>query len=307
MIGQAVVRHLQQAGADAATLSRRGARKGNPEHTALRGDVSDPTTLDFRGCDAVVHAAAFVSFGLPEKKQKVLQHTNVDGTRHVLDAAVRDGVRKVVHVSSVAALGDTQGVRRDEDWFHERPTVFQSAYERSKYEAHKVLLEERRIDRAAVMPSVVLGLGDSSSGIVLRSYLERRWPLVIDSPGRIGFVHVEDVAAATVLALARGDGAYLVDEVDLTVPQLFQRLERATGVAAPRRVLPFTALRLAAAVAEPVSHLLGRRAALNRETVRSLAMDHLYDTTRARTELGWGPDMDRHLAVDAARFRAKRP
>jgi dihydroflavonol-4-reductase len=307
MIGQAIVRDLQRAGAGVATLSRRGARPGNPDHTALTGDVSEAASLDFRGFDAVVHAAAFVSFGLPAKKQRVLHTTNVEGTRNVLDAAARDGVRKVVHVSSVAALGDTLGERRDESWFRERPQVFQSAYERSKYEAHRILLDESRVERAAIMPSVVLGLGDSSSGVVRRAYLERRWPVVIDHPGTIGFVHVEDVAAATRLALERGDGAYIVDEAAMTVPQLFARLESVTGVPAPRRVLPFTLLRIGAAVAEPISHLLGKRAALSREYVRSLAKDHRFDATRARQELGWDPDMDRHLAADAARFRAQRP
>lgn len=121
MIGQAIVRHLQQAGADVTTLSRRGARPGNPDHTALAGDINDPDSLDFQGVDAVVHGAAWVGFGLSPEKEVQLMHTNVEGTRNVLDAAARDGVRKVVHVGSVAALGDCMGKPRDERWFHERP------------------------------------------------------------------------------------------------------------------------------------------------------------------------------------------
>lgn len=300
MIGQAILRHLQDAGSDVTTLSRRGARDGNPDHESRIGDITDPATLEFAGFDAVVHGAAFVGFGLPPDKEALLMRTNVDGTRNVLDAAARDGVKKVVHVSSVAALGATYGKCRDESWFHERPHEFNSAYEKSKFEAHGILLAEDRVDTAAVMPSVVLGLGDSSSGLLLKAYLNGRFPVRPDHPGRIGVVHVEDVAAGTLLALQKGDGPYVLNETALTLPQLFDRFEAATGVPGPTRVLPFGVLRAGAAVAEPVAKMFGKRARLNKDFMRSLARDSDFDATRARTELGWVPDMDRHLRADAA-------
>lgn len=303
MIGQAIVRHLQDAGADVATLSRRGARAGNPEHHAVTGDINDPTTLDFTGFDAVVHGAAFVGFGLSPEKEGVLMQTNVEGTRNVLDAAVKAGCKKVVHVSSVAALGATHGRPRGEDWFHERPLEFTTAYERSKYEAHKLLLAEDRIETAAVMPSIVLGLGDSSSGLILKSYLKGRMKLKPDHPGRAGFVHVEDVAAATVLALEKGKGPYVLNETDMTLPQLFDRFEATTGVPAPKRVVPFFAIKAGGAVINPVARLFGKPGLLNKDFIRSLERDSQFDATRARTELGWDPDMDRHLADDAALWR----
>lgn len=297
MIGQAIVRHLQEAGAEAVTLSRRGPRAGNPEHEAVEGDVNDADSLDFTDFDAVIHAAAWVGFGLNAEKEVQLMHTNVEGTRNVLDAAARDGVKKVVHVSSVAALGDCQGKPRDESWFHERPATFQSAYEASKYEAHKILLAETRVKTAAVMPSVVLGLGDSSSGLLLKRFLQGKIPASIQHPGRLAFVHVEDVASATVSALAKGSGAYVLSEDSMTLPELSGLFASLSGKRAPRLRIPYGLLKAGAAVTGGVG-------SFNKDFVRSLGTDSEYIGDRARKELDWAPDMVAHLRHDVATFVA---
>lgn len=297
MIGQAIVHHLQDAGAEVTTLSRRGARPGNPDHTALAGDINDADSLDFRGFDGVIHGAAWVGFNLSPEKEVQLMHTNVEGTRNVLEAAARDGVRKVVHVSSVAALGDCLGKARDESWFHERPETFQSAYERSKYEAHKILLAEERVETAAVMPSVVLGLGDSSSGLLLKRFLQGRLPVVLKHPGRLAFVHVDDVASATVAALERGSGPYVLSERSMHLPDLFDLFAEVSGKRRPRLRIPFTVIKAAA-------KLTGGIGAFNADFVRSLAVDSEYIGDRARAELGWMPDLEARLRDDAARFAA---
>lgn len=303
VLGEALVRDLHDAGMAVTTLSRRGGVPPVPEVTGLRGDVTDPDTLDFRDHDVVVHGAAFVGFGLTRQKEAVMHRTNVEGTRNVLDAAARDGVKKVLHVSSVAAVGRTGDVPRDEEWVWQRAPRFHSAYERSKYEAHRIALAHEGVPVAAVMPSIVLGLGDTSSGLILKRYLQGDFPARVDHPGRLAWVHARDVAQGARLALEKGDGAYILSEMEMTLAELLDRLERVTGVPGPRLRIPFWALRAGASVAQPLAHLLGRRAPVNQDFIRSLKEGSAYDSRRARAELGWEPDMDRHIRADLQAFR----
>lgn len=303
ILGEAIVQDLHDAGAQVTTLSRRARPHPVPDVTAQAGDVTDSDTLDFRDHDLVVHGAAFVGFGLTKEKEAVMHRTNVGGTRNVLDAASRDGIKKVLHISSVAAIGRTGETPRDEEWVWQRAPRFHSAYERSKYEAHKLALTHGGVDMAAVMPSIILGLGDTSSGLLLKRYLEGRFPARIDHPGRLAWVHARDVAQGARLALEKGDGAYVLSEMEMTLPELLDRFERITGVPGPRLRVPFWALRAGAAVGQPLANLFGRRAAVNKDFVRSLREGAAFRSCRARSELGWEPDMDAHIAADARAFR----
>lgn len=286
MIGRVLCRHLQEAGHEPVALSRRGTPVDGIESRAA--DILAPD-LDLEGFDQVIHGAAFVGFGLSKEKEALMHRTNVEGTRNVLDAAVRAGIQRALHVSSVAAIGRTGGVPRDASWIDERPQVFHSAYERSKYEAHRVAHGRDDIDVVSVLPSIVLGLGDTSSGLLLRAFLDRKLPVTPRHPGTLAFVHVEDVAAGAVSALQRGSGAYVLSEASMDLPTLFARFEAATGVPAPKRTVPFWAVRMAAPFVP----------ALNRDFVRNLALDTAYDTHRTEVELDWHPNMDVHLAADA--------
>lgn len=290
MIGRAICRHLHEAGAHVTTLSRRAAKM--PSGIESRAaDILTPG-LDLSDFDTVVHGAAFVGFGLKPDKEALMHRTNVEGTRDVLDAAVRAGIKRVLHVSSVAAIGRTGGVSRDASWIAQRPQVFHSAYEKSKYDAHMLAHARQDVDVVSVLPSIVLGLGDTSSGLLLKAYLERKIPVVPRHPGSLAFVHVEDVATGAIKALQHGSGAYVLSEASMNLPALFARFEAATGVPAPRRSVPFWLLKAAAPFVP----------ALNADFVRNMALDTAYDTSRTVAELDWHPDMDAHLARDGAAY-----
>jgi dihydroflavonol-4-reductase len=304
MIGQAICRHLADAGANVTALSRHGMPMPD-EIASAKADILD-AALDLSDYDTVVHAAAFVGFGLSKQKEALMHRTNVEGTQNVLDAAVRAGMKRALHVSSVAAIGRTGGVSRDEDWVWNRPLKFHSAYEHSKYDAHVHALHRKDIDVVSVMPSVVVGLGDSSSGLLLKRFLQLKIPLVPRHPGSIAVVHVEDVAAGTVVALEKGSGAYVLNQESVSVPELFARFSRATGAPLPKMSAPFWSLRAAASL-EPVLRALGMRPAMSKDFVRSLRSHTVFDARRAKHDLGWSPDMDRHLAADGQNWQNAHP
>jgi nucleoside-diphosphate-sugar epimerase len=171
----------------------------------VEGDVLDVVSLEnaLEGIDTVIHSAAIVSFTPGEQKQ--MYKVNVEGTANVVNIALEKNTRRLVHVSSVAALGrKTDGgiVNEEKRW---EDTKVNTHYSRTKYKAELEVWRgiSEGLNAVIVNPSTILGYGDwnsSSSAIFRRVYDEFRWY----PPGVNGFVDVEDVAKATVLLMDSG-------------------------------------------------------------------------------------------------------
>jgi dihydroflavonol-4-reductase len=166
----------------------------------MDGDVTDINSLEeaMEGVDTVIHSAAVVSF--IKKERKNMYHVNVDGTANVVNIALEKNVRRLIHISSVAALGRTAGgghVDEEKKWEESKVNTH---YGRSK---NKAELEVWRgfsegLSGVIINPSTILGFGDwnnSSSAIFKKVYEEFSW----STPGINGFVDVEDVARVVIL------------------------------------------------------------------------------------------------------------
>ena len=170
----------------------------------MEGDVLDVVSLDdaMKGIDKVVHAAAIVSFF--DKDKKKMQQVNVDGTANVVNAALENDVKYLVHISSVAALGRTAGgghVNEEKKW---EESKVNTNYAKSKYKAELEVWRGMAEGLNAVIlnPSTILGYGDWHSGscaIFKNIYEEFKWY----APGINGFVDVEDVARVTAIFLEK--------------------------------------------------------------------------------------------------------
>ena len=168
----------------------------------VNSDVLDVISLNeaMNGVDAVIHSAAMVSFLKKERKQ--MYNTNVDGTANIVNLALENGVRKLVHISSISALGRTftgEKVTEEKKWTISK---LNSHYGISK---HKAEMEVWRamgegLDAVIINPSTVLGFGnwhDSSCAIFKNVYRGFKWY----TKGINGFVDVEDVAKVAVLLM----------------------------------------------------------------------------------------------------------
>jgi len=160
----------------------------------VEGDVLDVVSLQnaMQGVNAVIHSAAVVSF--LRKERKNMFRVNVDGTANVVNMALENNVKRLIHISSVAALGRTAHgghVNEEKKWEESKVNTH---YGKSKYKAE---LEVWRgmgegLDAVILNPSTVLGYGDWNSGscaIFRNIYREFKWY----TTGINGFVDVEDV------------------------------------------------------------------------------------------------------------------
>ncbi|MBL0267519.1 MAG: SDR family NAD(P)-dependent oxidoreductase [Chitinophagaceae bacterium] len=168
----------------------------------VEGDVLDVISLEdaLQGIDMVIHSAAVVSFLKNERKQ--MYQVNVDGTANVVNMALEQNIRKLVHISSVAALGRTSSgghVDEEKKWEDSR---INTHYARSKFKAE---LEVWRgigegMEAVILNPSTILGYGDwNSSSCAIFKNIYKGFPWY--TPGINGFVDVEDVARAAVLMM----------------------------------------------------------------------------------------------------------
>src|SRR5262245_34921485 len=113
LVGSYVVRELVAQGRSVKALKRAGSDTSLIRDLRnvqwVDANVLDPVSLEeaLKDVEAVIHTAAIVSFN-PSRKREIFT-TNVIGTRHVVDACLSSGVRKLVHISSVAALGRLKG------------------------------------------------------------------------------------------------------------------------------------------------------------------------------------------------------
>lgn len=296
-IGGVVVKHLLKQGAhvtalvrpktDAAALERAGV-------TVVRGDVTEPATLNLSDQDVVVHAAAWVGFGIPRGKLDLFRKTNIGGTENVVHAAEQAGVAKLVHVSSIAALGAPEKMPATEETL--RATFYKSEYERTKTEAHAIAMKAK-IPTVLPMPGLVLGLGGPFDWLLER--LARGGPVALPADDAVkGWVHVEDVAEGIVAAIQRGRGPYLMVDENLRLTELVVRALEEAALPIPRARVPVGLLRVGAWGVEKAYHLAGKTPPISDEMLRALPLAMSYDSAKARKELAWRPELVSRLARD---------
>lgn len=161
----------------------------------MEGDVLDPISLQesFKEIDTVIHSAALVSFN-PRRSREVFE-TNVTGTKNVVDACLASGVKKLIHISSVAALGRQKGINQVDEKSVWVDSALNSDYATSKYQAELEVYRgyEEGLHVSLVNPSVILGPADwNRSSSQIFKYIWDEKPFY--TQGVINYVDVRDVA-----------------------------------------------------------------------------------------------------------------
>lgn len=296
-IGGVVARKLREEGAEVTCLVRPATNAGALERLGarvVRGDVTQPATLDLSDQEVLIHAAAWVGYGLPQKKRATLHRTNVGGTENLLHAAQRAKVAKVVHVSSVAALemrGDKPVSENDV-----KRGAFESDYARSKTESHEIALRST-LPIAIPMPGLVVGR-DGPFDALFRALARGRLPALPADDAVKGWVHVEDCADAILQSALKGTGPYLLVDENMRATELLVAACEEAGVRVPRFRVATSLVVGGASVVERTYNLFGKTPPVSRELLHALKTPMTYDSSRARHELGWRPRLLERLADD---------
>jgi dihydroflavonol-4-reductase len=306
-IGANVVRELTGAGATVRVLARAGGDRRALEGVTVdfsEGDLLDSASVRraVAGVQTVYHVAADYRLWTPDPT--TLYRTNVDATRTVLEAAGEAGVRRIVHTSSVGALGiPKDGSPGTED----TPVSLADMvghYKRSKYLGEQVALElaRRGLPVVVVNPSAPVGPWDvkpTPTGQMVVDFMRGRMVASVDTG--LNVVHVRDVARGHLLAAERGriGERYILGHRDLALAELFGILAAITGRRPPRFRVPYAVAWVGAACFEGVSMLTRRPPMVPLTAVRMARKRMYFSPAKAVRELGL-PQTDVRTALGDA-------
>jgi nucleoside-diphosphate-sugar epimerase len=296
-LGSEVARRLRARGDDVTALVRNPDRARPLAEMGCRlvaGDLGDASAIrsGMQGCDAVIHGAAIYEVGIPASRRPAMYDANVRGTETVLEAAEVLEIPKAVHVSTIAAFGNTRGQVVDETHQHDRR--YTSYYDETKHLAHELArgFAARGLPCVIAQPGQLYGPGDHSEvGATIHRFVRGRLPMLPFPELGMNFVHRDDAAAGIILTLDRGTPGdqYPLGGELTTMRGLIETLARITGRKAPRRAVHVVLLRLLAPLGPLAARSLGLPPNL-REVITSA-----HDVTfwarddKARKELGYSP------------------
>jgi dihydroflavonol-4-reductase len=291
VVGRALVERLVAGGDEVVALAR--SRPAEETLRSLgaqpvRGDIFDEDALasGMSGCSVIYNVAGVNTLCVDDPGPML--RANVDGPPVVVRAAARAGVRRFVHTSSAATIGEASGVVGREDTPHRG--WYLSNYERSKTEGERAVFEAGReagVEVVCVNPSSVQGPGRSGgTARFLLAYLDGRLKVFV--PTNVSLVDIADCAEGHVLAAERGVAGerYLLNSIALSITEALALAGDVAGVHGRPRLVPRQVAVAGAWVVEHGSRLVRRKPPVCREMVRTLLHGHIYDGSRAERELG---------------------
>jgi dihydroflavonol-4-reductase len=290
-IGGALVTRLLERGEDVVALARSDASAaavGQRGLEVVRGDVLDEDSLaaGMAGCELSYHVAGINTHCPPDPN--LLLRVNGLGPELVVRAAARAGVRRVVHTSSAASVGEAPGTVGHEGSVHRGSYL--SIYDRAKHEGEQAAFAaalRTGVEVVAVNPSSVQGPGRKvGNGKLIIDYLNGKLPVFVDT--HVSVVDIVDTAEAHVLAAERGrPGArYLLNGATITSGEALDLVAELSGIRERVRMMPPLIARTAATLLEAAYGLRGRTPSFCRARIRTFLHGHRYDGSRATRELG---------------------
>ena len=285
------VRALIRPSSDAAFLEELGCE-------FVLADLTDPESVSGAadGCEVVVHAAA--QLGTPASMDRHVE-VNVEGTRRILKEAIDAGVRRFVHISSVAAYGapfDASALPLDEETPLDDPIPEEDHYGLTKRMAEEVVRKvDRRIEWCILRPDMVMGERDRLFTPRVSRWASRPVLTTLGTGANdLPLVYAGNVALAAWLAATQDAAAWrtynVTDDGELTQKTLV-RIAAGRGPDAPVLPLPVPLIVAAGRIGAVVGRIIPgvRPRVLTPRRVRLFTEGDPYDDALIREELGWKP------------------
>lgn len=292
-IGRMLCQELGRQGCDVLAMVRQPA--DGPWNAVLRKELGSGTISsgDLAGVDTVFHLAGKAharARGAEEIRE--YERVHVHGTRQLLQAAMQAGVRCIVMLSSVKAMGEGGA----DVWDEATPCEPRNPYGATKLAAERIVLQELRLPCPVVLrPTLVYGAGSKGNlDLMIRAVRKGVFPAVDIPPNARSMIHVEDVIRACLLAAthpaACGNTYILTDGREYSTADILGWIFEALG-RSPRFRIPFTWLKAAAALGDTAGKC-GVPLPLTSDSLDKLAGSARYSNARICSELGFVPSRD---------------
>jgi nucleoside-diphosphate-sugar epimerase len=287
------VRALVRDPSRGAELSRWGVE-------LVTGDLRDPASLAhaMQGIGVVYHIAAL--FRPENVSRREMWETNVQGTKNMLDAAVKGGVQRFVHCSTVGVHGDIKHPPANE----ETPYAPGDYYQESKTEGERVVLAymaEERLPIVVFRPGGIYGPRDLRFLKLIKAIKTRKFVMLGSGEVIYQMIYIDDLIDGILLCgtseKAIGNVYILTGEEPVTLNQLVQAIAAVLSVPPPRLRFPVTPVYLAGLICELLCKPLGINPPLYRRRVDFFRKTRCFDISKAKRGLGFAPKTDLQTGI----------
>ncbi|MBD1392849.1 NAD-dependent epimerase/dehydratase family protein [Mucilaginibacter glaciei] len=252
-------------------------------------DLMDAFALEqaLDGVTQVYNCAAFVSLKQADKEPMI--RTNVMGTANFVDLCVNRKIR-MVHTSSVAAVGEAKPGELISEKHHLDPTNEHDGYAISKLESEMEVWRgiAEGLDAVIVNPTIIIGVsaGTAGSGQIFETV---RKGLKFYTPGSIGFVDVQDVAKCMIGLMESSITAkrYIINAENRSYQQIFGEIARCLGVKEPATLAKPWMMELAWRGAAVMAALTGKDPALDKTSARAASVTRNFDNSEIKKDIGF--------------------
>ncbi len=294
-VGNALTEHLISRGYSVRAMVRR------PEYVervtrlgaeAVVADLNDIESLTkaISGVEQIFHIAAlFRQAGLPSSEY---YKVNVDGLKNVLDIAIKENVKKVIHCSTVGVMGDVENPPADES----TPYSPGDHYQISKMEGEKLFLSyvnEGKIKGSVIRPAMIYGPNDTRTLKLFKGIAEKKFFYVGEGNALVHFIDVRDLAASFRLAAesetVNGEIFIISGETCLPLNEVASILASLFGVSKPWLHLPVKPMQIMGDICEAICTPLKINPPLYRRRVDFFTKNRAFDSTKAHKLLGFKP------------------
>ncbi len=293
-LGGWLVRRLLDEGHEVRIIKR--PQSSLDEITNLKldikpGDVTDEASLieACRGMDSVFHLAGLVAYS--KAQRAMMERVNIQGTSNVVQACEKSGIRRLVHLSSVVAIGasfDGKVPLNEQSEFNIHHLNL--GYFETKFEAEKIVKKacaDGRLDAVIINPSTIYGSADAKKESRRTQLKVARGKFPLYPPGGVSVVAVEDVIDAIIAAWNKGKKGerYIVSGENLLIKDVFDIIAHEAGVKPPYIRLPRPVIFALGRIGD-VMESMGKTGALNTENAWTSVLYHWFDASKAQRELG---------------------
>jgi len=296
-IGSYLVRELVKKKYKVRCLVREGSNIGALKKLGVElwfGDLMGKKSLRgiAKDIDVVFHLAAVVKVKAVSKKHyAVYGDVNVKGTANLLKECTKVNIKKFIHFSSIAAMGNLEKIGPISEMGRCKP---KTVYEKTKRESELVCLKfwkKYNIPVVILRPSMVYGGKKKEANKIEKSVGLRIVPILGDGKNLIHMVHVKDVAKAAMLSMKRGRSGeiYIISDESYTWNNFVDTIAVKMGIRIFKLHIPIFASRIIADLIESISKLLYIIPPFTHDILKSLTSDTVYDISKARKELGYKP------------------
>ena len=296
-VGRYLIKRLLERGEDVKYLVRKeGYVAGLKDTKFFVGDVNDKESIDkaIDGNEIVYHLVGIGDINsVSEKDYQFFRKVNVEGTKNVLDACLKHNVKKLIYLSSTAAMGPGDNKIQNE----ESECKPQTPYQRSKYESEQLVkeyVEKYNLHAIILRPSMIYGPGMRSGQLILIYRLLKKGfiPLISGGKAIIPLIYINDLIDAMLLAAKNGKNGeiYIItNDENKKLYEIVDLMKQKTGFNAKTIRIPKVFVKVPTFFIQNMVKFIGINPPMTTKRLDSMTKDRIFDISKAKKDLKWKP------------------